>query len=112
MSATTSTPSAGLPPAGPHITASPEICGGKPRVNGTRIRVQDIVVWYERLARTADEIVADYPQLTLADVHAALAYYHDNRLLIDEQMEKGEALVEELKRLYPSKLPAKSRPGE
>jgi uncharacterized protein (DUF433 family) len=96
-----------LPPAGSHIAVTPGVCGGKPRISGTRIRVQDIVIWYERLGTTADEIVTEYPQLSLADVHAALAYYHDHRTTVDEQMEHGAALAEELKLLYPSKLRAK-----
>jgi hypothetical protein len=69
--------------------------------------VQDIVIWYERLGMSADQIAANYPPLSLADVHAALAYYHDHRQAIDQQMERGAALIDELKQLYPSKLRAK-----
>ena len=29
----------------PHIEITPGVCGGKPRIAGHRIRVQDIVVW-------------------------------------------------------------------
>jgi hypothetical protein len=36
-----------------------------------------------------------------------LAYYHDHRQTIDDQMARGDALVEELKRSHPSKLAAK-----
>lgn len=89
-----------------HIDATPGICGGKPRVAGSRIRVQDVVVWHERLGLSADEIVSRHPQLTLAGVYAALAYYHDHRPEIDAQMQAGRELVEEMRRLYPSKLPA------
>jgi uncharacterized protein (DUF433 family) len=92
-----------LPPT-PHIEVSPGTCGGKPRVAGTRIRVQDIAVWHERMGLSADEIVSRYPQLTLAGVYAALAYYHDHREPIDAQMEAGQKLVAEMRRLYPSKL--------
>ena len=90
-----------------HIEITPGTCGGKPRVAGTRIRVQDIVVWHERMGLSADEIVSRYPHLTLASVYAALAYYHDHREQIDAQMEAGEKLVEEMRRLYPSKLKPK-----
>lgn len=62
-----------------HIERTPGTCGGKPRIAGHRIRVQDIVVWYERLGQTPEEIVTRFPQLTLGDVHAALAYYFDHR---------------------------------
>jgi uncharacterized protein (DUF433 family) len=91
----------------PHIEVTPGTCGGKPRVSGTRIRVQDIVIWHERMNLSADEIASQYPQVSLAAVYAALAYYHDHREQIDQQMAQGQALVEELKRQYPSKLQAK-----
>ncbi|MCS4114611.1 uncharacterized protein (DUF433 family) [Salinibacter ruber] len=50
------------------------ICGGKPRISGHRITVQDIVVWHERGGWSVDEIASEY-DLSLADVYAALAYY-------------------------------------
>jgi uncharacterized protein (DUF433 family) len=89
----------------PHIEITPGVCGGKPRIAGSRIRVQDLVVWSERMGLSADEIVSRYPHLTLADVYSGLAYYHDHREAIDADMEAGRALVEEMRRLYPSKLP-------
>jgi len=62
-----------------HIDATPGICGGRPRIAGHRIRVMDVVVLHEQLGLSPDEIVSTYPSLTLADVHAALAYYFDHR---------------------------------
>lgn len=79
-----------------HIESTPGTCGGKPRIAGTRIRVQDIVFWTEE-GRSPDEIVSSFPQLTLADVYAALAYYHDNRSLIDQSIRDDDALVSGLK---------------
>jgi uncharacterized protein (DUF433 family) len=90
-----------------HIEITPGTCGGKPRIAGHRIRVEDIAVWHERMGHSADEIVSRYPQLTLAEIYAALAYYHDHREQIDAQMEADEKFVEEMRRLYPSKLKAK-----
>lgn len=95
-----------------HVEVSPGTCGGKPRVAGTRIRVQDIAVWHERMGLAADEIVSRYPQLTLASTYAALAYYHDHREEIDAQMEQGRQLVEAARRAHPSKLPAAPRNDE
>jgi uncharacterized protein (DUF433 family) len=90
-----------------HIEITPGTCGGKPRIAGHRIRVQDIVIWHDRMGLSSDEIVTRYPQLSLADIYAALAYYHDNREEIDAQMKASEDLIEEMRRLYPSKLKAK-----
>jgi hypothetical protein len=56
------------------------------------------------LGLSADEIVSRWPAATLAGVYAALAYYHDHRQEIDAHLERGQKLVEEMRRLYPSKL--------
>jgi hypothetical protein len=40
-----------------NITKTPEVCGGKACVAGSRVRVMDIVIWHERLGWSADEIV-------------------------------------------------------
>ena len=55
------------------IVIDPEVCGGRPIVAGTRMRVIDVL---DALASGAgiDELVADFPYLTRADIHACLAY--------------------------------------
>jgi uncharacterized protein (DUF433 family) len=79
-----------------HIEATPGVCGGKARIAGHRIRVQDVVVWTEQ-GHSPDQIVADYPQLSLADVYSALAYYHDHREEIDRQMREDDEFVAHMK---------------
>ena len=86
-----------------HIEVTPGIAGGRARIAGHRITVQDIVIWHERLGRSPDEISADHG-LSLADVHAALAYYFDHRAEIDEQIGRSEAFVESLRKSTPSRL--------
>ena len=76
-----------------HIESTLGTCGGKPRITGTRIRVQDIVVWTEA-GKSPDEIVTDYPQLTISNVYAALAYYHDHREEIEQHMILADELVQ------------------
>jgi uncharacterized protein (DUF433 family) len=61
-----------LPVSREHIEVTPGRCGGKPRIAGTRIHVQDIYVWHQLQGQSADEIVANFPHLTLADVYGAL----------------------------------------
>lgn len=90
-----------------HIDMTPGVCGGKPRIAGTRIRVQDIYVWHELQGMSVDEIVDSYPHLTLADVHAALAYYYDHRQVIHRDIEADRAVIESIKKRYPSKLQQK-----
>jgi uncharacterized protein (DUF433 family) len=55
------------------ITTSPAICGGRPTLRGTRIRVSDVL---EMVASgmTSAEIIADYAELTEADIRGAALY--------------------------------------
>jgi uncharacterized protein (DUF433 family) len=86
------------------IEITPGVCGGKPRIAGHRIRVQDVVVWHEQMKMTAEEIARTYPTISLADVDAALAYYRDHRAEIHRQMTEEAAFIEELRARNPSKL--------
>ena len=85
-----------------HIELTPGICGGKPRITGHRIRVEDIVIWHERFGLSPDEIVSQYPSISLADVYAALSYYHDNFAEIRRQMEDDEIFAREMQSKTPS----------
>jgi uncharacterized protein (DUF433 family) len=55
------------------IAYDPEICGGRPRIAGTRVRVSDIVMALAEGA-SASEILADFPYLSAEDISAALNY--------------------------------------
>lgn len=85
-----------------HIDVTPGVCSGKPRIAGHRITVQNIVI-EQRLGRTVDEIAVEY-NLSLADVHAALAYYHDHRAEIDASIERDREFVDALQRSSTSKV--------
>jgi uncharacterized protein (DUF433 family) len=63
----------------PMIVSTPGTCGGKPRIDGHRIRVQDVVVWTEQMGMTVEEIVSNYPGMTLEKIAAALDYYEHHR---------------------------------
>jgi uncharacterized protein (DUF433 family) len=51
-----------------------------------RTRVSPIVTDYQGRGWSAEEIVRQYPYLTLAEVHSALAYYHDHATEIDQEI--------------------------
>lgn len=91
-----------------HIEITPGIAGGKPRIAGHRITVQNIAIWHERMGRSADEIAADY-DLTLADIYAALAYYFDHREEIDRTIDEDNAFAESFWKANPSKVRRKFR---
>ena len=86
-----------------HIEITPGIAGGKPRIAGHRITVQNIAIWHERLGQSADEIAAEY-DLTLTDIYVALAYYFDHRAEMDRSIEEGEDFAETLRQRLPSKV--------
>jgi uncharacterized protein (DUF433 family) len=71
----------------PHITSNPKICGGSAIIAGTRFPVRSVVIYILRHGLTPEELVAQFPYLTLAQVHDALTYYYDNR----EEIEKDIA---------------------
>jgi uncharacterized protein (DUF433 family) len=87
-----------------HIARTPGVCGGRACIAGHRIRVADVVAWHERRGYSPDEIVALFPGLTLADVHAALAYYFDHRSEIEADLQADEALARQLTQTQPSRL--------
>ncbi|MBI3924131.1 MAG: DUF433 domain-containing protein [Armatimonadetes bacterium] len=80
-----------------YITKTPGVCGGKACVKGRRIRVQDVSIMSEIHGRTPDEIATAY-DLTLAQVHAALAYYFENIQEIREEIRRELEFVEQFKR--------------
>lgn len=89
-----------------HIESTPGIAGGKPRIAGHRITVQNIVIWHDRLGKSPDEIAVEY-DLPLAGVYAALAYYFDHREEVDARIRDDEAFAEALRERTPSKLQEK-----
>ena len=72
------------------ITRTPDIRGGRPRIAGTGVTVQRIVGWY-KLGQSPEELVEHFGHLTLAQVYAALAYYHANREEIESALAADEA---------------------
>jgi uncharacterized protein (DUF433 family) len=58
------------------ITIDPQIRFGKPCIRGMRITVYDILGWLAS-GMSSDEIIEDFPELTLGDVKAALGYAAD-----------------------------------
>ncbi len=79
-----------------HIEQTLGVRSGKPRIKGTRIAVSDVVLWSEQ-GMAPDQLVAEFPQLSLADVHAALAYYHDNQAAIDRQIQESRKFAARVK---------------
>jgi uncharacterized protein (DUF433 family) len=72
------------------IDCDPKVRGGRPKIAGTGLTVSRIAIWY-KMGMTPEEIALEYPHLTLAQVHAALACYHINRDEIEADIAEEEA---------------------
>jgi uncharacterized protein (DUF433 family) len=70
--------------------------GGRPMVAGTSVSVQRIAGWY-KLGLSPEEIAENFGHLSLAQVHAALAYYHSNRDEIEAYLREEDAADTQLK---------------
>ena len=85
-----------------HIVQTPGVLAGEARIEGHRIRVRDIVVARDLGGLLPEEIVAmAYPNLTLAEVYSALAYYEDHRDEIEQAFAQEAQFVEEFRRQHP-----------
>jgi uncharacterized protein (DUF433 family) len=97
-----------LPVIAEYIGIRPGFCGGEPHILGHRIKVRHVAVWHEQMGMSPAEIVATYPTITLAQVHAALSYYYGHRAEIQSAIAKEDNFVEEMKaKSGPSLLEAK-----
>jgi uncharacterized protein (DUF433 family) len=76
-----------------YIVKRPGYCDGKAAIGATRVRVNN-VVFLHKLGRTVDQIRSEYPDLTHAQVYAALAYYHDHQGEIEAELAEDEGADE------------------
>ncbi|MEP7342114.1 MAG: DUF433 domain-containing protein [Acidobacteriota bacterium] len=81
------------------IVREPSFKHGRPHIAGTGITVHRVVILYNS-GDSPEEIVRNYPHLTLAGVHAALAYYHANQPEISAEIEADEAEYFRLEREF------------
>ena len=77
------------------IVRTPDVRGGRPRIAGTGVTVRRIAGWY-KLGLSPEEIADEFGHLSLAAVHAALAYYHANREEIEADLAAEEAEADRL----------------
>lgn len=89
----------------PLLTRTPNICGGRLRINGTRITVNQITSLYKR-GLAAEDIADQYPHLTLAQVYTALAYYHAHREEVEAELTAELAEAERLEQIHTKKRQA------
>ena len=82
-----------------HVEFRPKRSGHeRPFIRGTRVEVLSIVVDSEVHGMSAEEIARGYDNVSLADVYAALTFYHDNRDLLRQMLREDEEWVEQQRR--------------
>ena len=86
----------------PYISINPRISKGSPAIKGTRMRVIDIAIEYDRLGLTPDQIIDAHPHLTLEAIHDALSYYYENRSMMDEEIKKRRDIIKGIAQKIPS----------
>jgi uncharacterized protein (DUF433 family) len=72
----------------PHIVKVRGVASGEPVILGTRIMVRTIVEQYQ-LGNSIENILWDFPQLSSAQIHDALSYYHDHKEEMDRLLEQA-----------------------
>ena len=87
--------------SGEYIAIDPDYCYGKPRIAGTRMPVAAIAEMYLEMKDSLAEIAHKY-DLSLAQVHGAMAYYYEHWEEIDRHTIETDRLVEEIKENNPT----------
>lgn len=82
------------------LSRTPGVCGGRLCIAGTGLSVRRIAVWHNA-GKTVDEIVSNWGYISVAQVHAALAYYHANKAEMDAALEEEQREYDRLAALHP-----------
>ncbi|MGH7843547.1 MAG: DUF433 domain-containing protein [Candidatus Binatia bacterium] len=77
------------------IVSTPEVRGGRARISGTGVTVRRVVEWY-KLGFSPEEIAQEIGHIRLAQVFAALTYYHANREEIEDDLANEKDVAEQL----------------
>ena len=70
---------------GTFIVSTPDVCAGRPRINGKRFSVEQIAT-LSKEGLSPQQIKDEYDFLSLAEIHAALAYYYANQEQIEQYL--------------------------
>jgi uncharacterized protein (DUF433 family) len=81
--------------AHPYIVSRKHYCGGSPIIAETKFPVRSVVNYVLKQGLTAEELVREFPHLTLAQVYDALSYYYDHQA--DMERELAEHTEEQLR---------------
>ena len=77
-------------PLHPYVVRTPGTCGGRARIDGSRIAVWFVARLIVQGGLTPEEFVDEYPGVGLAEVHDALAFFRDHREEIERDLREEE----------------------
>jgi uncharacterized protein (DUF433 family) len=66
-------------------------------IDRTNVKVIEVVLDKIAHESSPEEMHFQYPHLSLSQIYAALAYYHDNQADLDSQIERGASQYQQLK---------------
>ena len=72
----------------PYIDSRRDYCGGSPVIKGTKFPVRSVVNYVLRQGLSPEELVKEFPHLTLSQVYDALSYYYDHKEEVDRELEE------------------------
>jgi uncharacterized protein (DUF433 family) len=83
---------------------------GVPFIAGSTMKVVELVMAQQAHGWSPEELYFQHPELSLGEIHSALAYYWDHRAELDQDIERRARLVDEIRReIGPSPLAEKLR---
>ncbi len=73
----------------PYVSQHPDLASGSPVVAGTKFPVRSVVQYVLKQGMAPEELVREFPQLSLPAVYDALSYYYDHQPELDREMENN-----------------------
>ncbi|MGK7929180.1 MAG: DUF433 domain-containing protein [Spirulina sp.] len=69
-----------------------------PAIAGTSMKIVELITSVKAYGWTPEELLENYPHLTLSKIYSALAYYWDNKDEIDADFDRREHYAEQLEK--------------
>jgi uncharacterized protein (DUF433 family)/predicted nucleotidyltransferase len=91
------------------LTITPGVSGGRLCIAGTGVTVLQIVTLYKQ-GETPEEIALNFPHVSLAQIYAALAYYHSHQAEVERELAEEEAEYERLKQQHAQRTAMNDAP--
>ena len=85
----------------PYVERVPGVCGGAPIIKGTRIAVR-LIAALVKSGLTPEDILRDYPHLSLAQIYDAVSFCFDHKEEIEGEVEENK--IENIMRRYDLRL--------